>query len=76
MMKHPPGPPMDLANRMNSEDYRHLAEQEAALAKTALSNASRAQHYAMAAYYNRLADAKERLVTVAEAMIKDASTGA
>jgi hypothetical protein len=61
-------------NTMNSEHYRHLAEEEAALAKTAVSNTSRAQHYAMAAYYNRLADAKERLVTVAEAMIRNAST--
>jgi hypothetical protein len=62
-------------NTMNSEHYRHLAEEEAALAKTAVSNTSRAQHYAMATYYNRLADAKERLVTVAEAMIRNASTG-
>ena len=61
---------------MNSEDYRHLAEEEAALAKAAVSNASRAQHYAMAAYYNRLADARERLVTVGEALTTDASSGA
>ena len=61
---------------MNSEDYRHLAEEEAALAKAAVSNASRGQHYAMAAYYNRLAEAKDRLVTVAEAMTTDASPGA
>ena len=67
---------MTLGNTMNPEDYRHLAKEEAALAKVAVSNESKAQHYAMAAYYNRLADAKERLVTVAEAMIKDASTGA
>ena len=32
-------------NTMNSEHYRHLAEEEAALAKTAVSNTSRAQHY-------------------------------
>jgi hypothetical protein len=61
---------------MNSEDYRHLAEEEAALAKAAISNASRCQHYAMAAYYHRLADAKERLETVAEAMNTNASPGA
>jgi hypothetical protein len=61
---------------MNSKDYRHLAEEEAALAKATVSNASRAQYYAMADYYNRLADAKERLVTVAEAMTTDASPGA
>ena len=67
---------MTLGNTMNSDDYRHLAEEEAALAKTAVSNASRAQHYALAAYYNRLADAKERSVTVAEAMIRNAGTGA
>jgi hypothetical protein len=60
---------------MNAEDYRHLAAQEAALAKTAVSNASRARHYAMAAYYTRLAEAKERLVTVTEVMTRDAGTG-
>jgi hypothetical protein len=30
--KHPTGPPMTLGNTMNSENYRHLAEEEAALA--------------------------------------------
>jgi hypothetical protein len=32
-----------------AEDYRQLAAQEAALAKAAVTNESRAQHYAMAA---------------------------
>jgi hypothetical protein len=67
---------MTLANTMNSENYRHLAAQEAALARAAVSNASRAQHYAMAAYYTRLAEAKERLVTVSEVMTRDATSGA
>jgi hypothetical protein len=66
---------MTLGKTMNSEDYRHLAAQEAALAKVAVSNASRAQHYAMAAYYTRLAEAKERLVTVAEITTSDANSG-
>jgi hypothetical protein len=48
-----------LGNTMNTEDYRHLAAEEAALARAAVSNTSRAQHYAMAAYYTRLAEAKE-----------------
>jgi hypothetical protein len=39
---------------MNSEDYRRLAAQEAALAGAAVSKASRAQHYAIAA--RRFAD--------------------
>ncbi len=43
------------------EDYRRLAEEEAALAKAAVSNETRAQHYSMAAYYTRLAEAKEKL---------------
>jgi hypothetical protein len=54
----------------NAREYRELAEQEAALAKTAISNESRAQHYAMAAYYTRLAEAKERF---AATMSEDAS---
>jgi hypothetical protein len=57
---------------MNAEEYRTLAAQEA-LAKAAVSNASRAQHYAMAAYYTRLAEAKERLVTVTKIITRDAS---
>jgi hypothetical protein len=66
---------MTLGNPMNAEDYRRLAAQEAGLAKAAVSNANRAQHYAMAAYYTRLAEAKERLVTVMEVMTRDASSG-
>jgi hypothetical protein len=58
------------------EDYRHLAALEAALAKAAVSNASRARHYAMAAYYSRLAEAKERLVTATEDMTREASSTA
>jgi hypothetical protein len=61
---------------MNTEDYCHLAAEEAALARAAVSNASRAQHYAMAAYYTRLAEAKERLATVTEITTRDASVGA
>jgi hypothetical protein len=34
---------------------------EAALARAAVTNESRAQHYAMAAYYTRLAEAKEKI---------------
>jgi hypothetical protein len=50
------------------EDFHQLAEQEAALARAAASNESRAQHYAMAAYYARLAEAKEKLAMTAEVM--------
>ena len=49
------------------EDYRELAAQEAALAKAALTNESRAQHYAMAAYLTRLAEAKEKLARTTDA---------
>ncbi len=49
-----------------AENYRRLAEEEASLAGEAFSNESRAQHYAMAAYYTRLADAKERLAITTE----------
>jgi hypothetical protein len=38
-----------------------VAAQEAELAKSAITNESRAQHYAMADYYTRLAEAQERL---------------
>ena len=75
MTKQPHGPPMTLGSTMNSEDYRHLAAQEGALARAAVSNVSRAQHYAMAAYYTRLADAKEKLAA-GEILIRDASSGA
>jgi hypothetical protein len=53
-----------------------LAAEEAALAKAAVTNESRAQHYAMAAYYTRLAEAKERLARTMEVMAGDASSDA
>jgi hypothetical protein len=46
---------------MSAEEYRELAAQEAELARSAMTNESRASHYAMADYYTRLADAQERL---------------
>jgi hypothetical protein len=52
--KHPPGEPMTLGNMTSTEDFHQLAAQEAALARAAVTNESRAQHYAMAAYYTRL----------------------
>ena len=55
-------------NMTNAEDYRQLASQEATLAKAAVTHENRAQHYAMAAYYTRLADAKEKLARTAEGM--------
>jgi len=70
--KHPPGEPVTLGNTTNVENLHQLAAQEATLAQVAVTNESRAQHYAMAAYYARLAEAKERLRTV-EAMTSDAS---
>ena len=42
-------------------DYYQLAAQEAVLARAAVTNESRAHHYAMAAYYTHLAEAKEKL---------------
>ena len=59
--KHPPGEPMALGNVTNTEDYYQLSAEEAALARAAVTNESRAHHYAMAAYYKRLAEAKEKL---------------
>jgi hypothetical protein len=59
----------------SAEDYRQLAVQEAALAKAAVTNESRAQHYALAAYYTRLADAKEKL-SAGEILTRDASAEA
>jgi len=50
------------------EDFHQLAAQEAALAQVAVTNESRAQHYAMAAYYDRLAQAKEKLAKTPEVM--------
>ena len=59
---------MTLGNMNNAEDYRQFASQEATLARVAVTNESRAEHYAMAAYYTRLADAKEKLARTAEGM--------
>jgi hypothetical protein len=46
---------------LKAEEYRQLAAEEAELAKSANTNEGRAQHYAMADYYTRLAEAQERL---------------
>ncbi len=64
---------MTLSNMTSTEDYRQLAAEEAALAETAVTNQSRAQHYAMAAYYTRLAEAKKKLARTAEGMTKESS---
>src|SRR5262245_56673543 len=58
--KQPPGLPRALGNITSTEDFHQLAAQEEALARAAVTNESRAQHYAMAAYYTRLAQAKEK----------------
>ena len=57
---------MTLGNVTNTGDYYQLAAQEAALARAAVTNESRAQHYAMAAYYTRLAEAKEKIAVPLE----------
>jgi len=57
---------MTLGNMTIKEDFHQLAAQEAALAKAAVTNESRAQHYAMAAYYTRLAEAKEKIAVPLE----------
>jgi hypothetical protein len=49
---------------LKAEEYRQLVAQEAGLAKSAISNESTSQHYAMADYYTRLAEAQERLPMV------------
>jgi hypothetical protein len=67
---------MTVSNMTSPEEYRQLATQEAALAKAAVTNESRAQHYAMAAYYTRLAEAKEKLAMTTEVMARDASSDA
>ena len=59
---------MTLGNMTSPEDFHQLAEQEAALARAAATNERRAQHYAMAAYYARLAEAKEKLAKTPEVM--------
>jgi hypothetical protein len=58
---------------MSAEDFHQLAAQEAALARAAATNESRAQHYAMAAYYTRLAEAKEKIAATLEVMTDDPS---
>lgn len=45
----------------STEEYRRLAEEEATLAKSAVSNESRAEHYAKAACYMRLAEAEGKI---------------
>jgi hypothetical protein len=46
---------------LKAQEYRRLAAEEAELAKSAVSNETRARHCAMADYYTRLAEAQERL---------------
>jgi hypothetical protein len=67
---------MTVSNMTSAEEYRQLATQEAALGKAGVTNESRAQHYAMAAYYTRLAEAKEKLAMTTEVMARDASSDA
>ena len=62
---------MTLSNKTSAEDFYQLAAQEAALARAAVTNESRAQHYAMAAYYTRLAEAKEKIAATLEVMTGD-----
>jgi hypothetical protein len=71
--KQPSGEPMTLGNMTSAEDFRQLAAQEAVLARAAVTNESRAQHYAMAAYYTRLAEAKEKIANTMEVATNDAS---
>jgi len=62
----PTAEPMKLVNITSPEDFHQLAEQEAARARVAVTNESRAQHYAMAASYARLAEAKEKITSIVE----------
>jgi hypothetical protein len=55
------GKPMTCGPALKADEYRQLAAEEAELAKEATSNEARAQHYAMADYYTRLAQAQEKL---------------
>jgi hypothetical protein len=64
---------MTLATMTTAEDFRQLAAQEATLARAAVTNESRAQHYAMAAYYTRLAEAKEKIAGTLEVITSDPS---
>jgi hypothetical protein len=66
----PHGPPMMLRNMSSAEDYRQLAAQDAELAKAAVTNESRAQHYVMAAYYTRLVESKEKLANTREVLTR------
>ena len=63
---------MTLGNVTNTEDYYQLAAQEAALARAAVTNESRVHHYAMAACYTRLAEAKEKLARTVDPVRPDA----
>jgi hypothetical protein len=65
---------MTVGNMTSAEDYRQLAAQETTLAKAAPTNESRAQHYAMAAYYTHLAEAEEKLANTREVLTGDANT--
>ena len=46
---------------LKADEYRQLAGEEAELAREATSNEARAQHYALADYYTRLAQAQQKL---------------
>ena len=46
---------------LKADEYRQLAAEEAELAREATSNEARAQHYAMADYYTRLAQAQDKV---------------
>ncbi len=63
-----------LSRPSGAEDYRQLAAQEAALAKAAVTNKRRAQHYALAAYYTGLAEAKGKLGEHDDVLAANAST--
>jgi hypothetical protein len=66
---------MTLGNVTSAEDFRQIAAEEAALARAAVTNESRAQHYAMAAYYTRLAETKEKIANTMEVATNDPSHG-
>jgi hypothetical protein len=57
---------MPLGNMTSTEDFHQLAAQEAVLARAAVTNESRAYLYAVAAYYKRLAEAKEKIAKTME----------
>src|SRR5262249_26122378 len=62
----------DFANALKEDGYRQLAAEEAELASSAATNESRAQHYAMADYYTRLAEAQKRLPRIQAALARKA----